>query len=224
MSSRTTKPAHHTPQTQHHQHRRAHNQVHAAPPAALRASQSRTGQPHTPGQHEAIQRKGKPRNRHRARRPGRPRAVRPALTSPAIVHATAIARSIPDIPIGAAGTMGDMPTPLRNVRVDDELWSAAQEKARGEGRTLSVVVVELLRGYLGSQAPGLASVPTGSHQRASSVPTAPAVRRPVPTVAGRVSAEECQHPPGRRLKGLCGACGTYVGLAAFTPARSCVRG
>lgn len=35
-------------------------------------------------------------------------------------------------------------TRLRNIRVDDELWSAAMAKAESEGRNVSEVVRELL--------------------------------------------------------------------------------
>lgn len=36
----------------------------------------------------------------------------------------------------------------RNVRVDDELWLSALEKARAEGATLTAVVVSALRSYV----------------------------------------------------------------------------
>lgn len=39
-------------------------------------------------------------------------------------------------------------TPLRNLRVDGELWNAALAKARAEGRTLSEVIVAYLRRYV----------------------------------------------------------------------------
>lgn len=35
-------------------------------------------------------------------------------------------------------------TTLRNIRVDDDLWQAAQAKAEAEGRSVSEVVRELL--------------------------------------------------------------------------------
>lgn len=35
-------------------------------------------------------------------------------------------------------------TTLRNIRIDDELWSAAKAKAQSEGRDVSTVVRELL--------------------------------------------------------------------------------
>lgn len=35
-------------------------------------------------------------------------------------------------------------TTLRNVRIDDDLWEAAQAKAEAEGRDVSKVVRELL--------------------------------------------------------------------------------
>lgn len=39
-------------------------------------------------------------------------------------------------------------TPTRTVRVSDELWLAAKEKAGLEGRTLTDVVIEALRDYV----------------------------------------------------------------------------
>jgi predicted DNA binding CopG/RHH family protein len=39
-------------------------------------------------------------------------------------------------------------TPLRNVRISDELWNAAKQKAAEEGRTVSDVVRELLQRYV----------------------------------------------------------------------------
>ena len=47
--------------------------------------------------------------------------------------------------------MPDAPkTPQRAVRIDDELWKAAQEKARQEGRTVSDVIRDRLRRYVKS--------------------------------------------------------------------------
>lgn len=39
------------------------------------------------------------------------------------------------------------PTPLRNIRVDDELWSLATMKAGIEGRALSDVIRKLLTAW-----------------------------------------------------------------------------
>lgn len=41
-----------------------------------------------------------------------------------------------------------MPTPLRNVRVGDALWSAASRRARANGTTLTAIVVDALRRYV----------------------------------------------------------------------------
>jgi hypothetical protein len=38
-------------------------------------------------------------------------------------------------------------TPLRNIRVAEGLWKAAQAKAAAEGRTLTEVIVTYLRRY-----------------------------------------------------------------------------
>lgn len=47
--------------------------------------------------------------------------------------------------------MGAMPnapkTPIRTVRVADEVWIPAREKAASEGRNLSEVIREFLIGY-----------------------------------------------------------------------------
>lgn len=49
----------------------------------------------------------------------------------------------PDVPRPATGK-----TPLRNIRVEKELWQAALAKARAEGRTLTDVLVAYLRRYV----------------------------------------------------------------------------
>ena len=42
-----------------------------------------------------------------------------------------------------------MATPLRAVRVPDELWKAAVDKAAREGTTVTAVVLVALREYVG---------------------------------------------------------------------------
>ena len=39
-------------------------------------------------------------------------------------------------------------TPVRHMRVPDDIWRAAQEKARAEGRTLTDVLVAYLKRYV----------------------------------------------------------------------------
>lgn len=39
-------------------------------------------------------------------------------------------------------------TPLRNIRVAEDLWNAAREKAEMEGRTVTGVIVDYLRRYV----------------------------------------------------------------------------
>jgi hypothetical protein len=39
-------------------------------------------------------------------------------------------------------------TPVRGIRVDDDLWHAAQEKAKAEGRTMTDVLVAYLKRYV----------------------------------------------------------------------------
>jgi len=41
-----------------------------------------------------------------------------------------------------------MPTPLRAVRVPNEVWDAAVTKARDEGTTVTAVVLVALRAYI----------------------------------------------------------------------------
>lgn len=43
-----------------------------------------------------------------------------------------------------------MPTPLRNVRVDDALWSAARQRAERDGTTVTAIVVDALERYVDS--------------------------------------------------------------------------
>lgn len=52
-----------------------------------------------------------------------------------------------DVPRPATGK-----TPLRNIRVANDLWKAAQKKAEAEGRTMTDVIVAYLRRYV-STAP-----------------------------------------------------------------------
>lgn len=40
-----------------------------------------------------------------------------------------------------------MPTPLRNVRVPEDIWQAAKARAKTEGTTVTAVVVAALRKY-----------------------------------------------------------------------------
>lgn len=39
-------------------------------------------------------------------------------------------------------------TPIRNVRVPDDLWQAVKERAAAEGTTVTEVVVRALRRYV----------------------------------------------------------------------------
>lgn len=43
-------------------------------------------------------------------------------------------------------------TPVRNVRVPDGLWHAAQEKAAAEGKTLTEVILSALHRYVSTPA------------------------------------------------------------------------
>jgi hypothetical protein len=39
-------------------------------------------------------------------------------------------------------------TPVHSLRVDDDIWRAAQAKAEAEGRTLTAVIVAYLKRYV----------------------------------------------------------------------------
>ncbi len=41
-----------------------------------------------------------------------------------------------------------MPTPLRSVRIPDDLWAAALERAAENGETVTDVVLRALRRYV----------------------------------------------------------------------------
>lgn len=41
-----------------------------------------------------------------------------------------------------------MPTPLRNIRVADDLWKAAQAVATTRGESLSAVIIAALKRYV----------------------------------------------------------------------------
>lgn len=42
---------------------------------------------------------------------------------------------------------GSSPIPIRSIRVQDEIWDPAKERADGEGETMSAVINRLLDGY-----------------------------------------------------------------------------
>lgn len=44
-----------------------------------------------------------------------------------------------------------MPTPLRAVRVPDDLWEAARAQAHAEGTTVTAVILAALQEYTGSR-------------------------------------------------------------------------
>jgi hypothetical protein len=41
-----------------------------------------------------------------------------------------------------------MATPLRTIRVSDDLWQAVQAKAKDEGETVTGVIIQQLEGWL----------------------------------------------------------------------------
>jgi hypothetical protein len=42
-----------------------------------------------------------------------------------------------------------MTTPLRTIRVSDDLWKAVQAKAKDEGETVTAVILKQLEEWLG---------------------------------------------------------------------------
>jgi hypothetical protein len=41
-----------------------------------------------------------------------------------------------------------MATPLRTIRVSDELWKAVQDKAKDQGETVTGVIIQQLESWL----------------------------------------------------------------------------
>ena len=93
-----------------------------------------------------------------------------------------------------------MPAKMHALRIDGAKWSAALEKARGEGRTLTAVIDDLLGLYLVME-PDPKARPAPRRKAATA--------RPAPVVAaGREpsAAPGCKHP--RAAKGWCKDCQT----------------
>jgi hypothetical protein len=70
------------------------------------------------------------------------------------------------------------PTPVRNLRVSDEIWETALQNATNEGRTLTEVITSYLKRYnaaaTGKRPPGPVAAP-------ATVPPAPRQTVPLPT-------------------------------------------
>lgn len=49
------------------------------------------------------------------------------------------------LPVGRV--MAKPPTPIRTVRVPDDVWQAAQDRAAENGETVSAVIVRALKRY-----------------------------------------------------------------------------
>jgi hypothetical protein len=102
-------------------------------------------------------------------------------------------------------------TPARHVRVSDDLWDAARRCAEAEGETMTAVIVSSLRSYVEmvmAESAAAAPAPAARPGAPLLIPAPPAV---APEPAGRRQPGPCPHPQARVHKGLCGACGTYVG-------------
>lgn len=107
----------------------------------------------------------------------------------------------------------------RNVRVDDELWSAALAKARAEGTTLTAVITSALRSFAeGAPAvtrpeavAGVRATVTAAGQRAEFGAAIAAERQQRP------ARPRCPHPGTRTVGGWCGQCGVVVGAGGYLP-------
>ena len=105
-----------------------------------------------------------------------------------------------------------MPTPLRNVRVPDEVWLPAMERSRLDGTNLTAVIVAHLRSY------GAGMVPAGVQEAATGRSAAAASREPsavMPESRSRQpdtepAAPSCRHPSGTVADGVCGTCGAEI--------------
>jgi hypothetical protein len=49
--------------------------------------------------------------------------------------------------------MSSRHTPIRTLRIEDELWQAVQDRAAAEGLSVSEVIRLLLKGWLDSEQP-----------------------------------------------------------------------
>ena len=116
-------------------------------------------------------------------------------------------------------------TPVRHIRVPDDLWVPARVKAAGEFRDVADVVRDALRGYVGAPAcpaegaalEGAGSPRIGGEAGPELVDLAGGGRvvpDAAPNLAEALRASlTCDHPKARRdpkNKNLCRACGTVV--------------
>lgn len=58
-------------------------------------------------------------------------------------------------------------TPTRAIRVHDDVWKAAQERAKAEGTTVTAEVVRFLERYSKTQTPNEPRAPWGSLKQQS---------------------------------------------------------
>lgn len=57
-------------------------------------------------------------------------------------------------------------TPLRSMRIDDDLWNAVRMKTKREGRSITSVIVRALRSYVAEGA-GATATTSAEHIRAA---------------------------------------------------------
>ena len=92
-----------------------------------------------------------------------------------------------------------------NVRVDDDLWSAAMVKARGEGRDLTAVIVAALSDYAGGAGP--VREPRRRKAGPAAAPQSPVASSP-PSAGS--APRRCTHPGTRIIGGRCRECDHVV--------------
>lgn len=111
-----------------------------------------------------------------------------------------------------------MTVTARNFRLDDDDYAACRLLAEIEGTTVTAYVADALRVKAANLTPEMRRAWDGLRAAAAR----PAVPEPEPAAApvraprsrkakAEPGAAECPHPKARRSKGLCGACGTFVG-------------
>ena len=97
----------------------------------------------------------------------------------------------------------------------DRLWLA--EHSAATGRAVNAIVADAIAAYRASLGGPTASGPTTVSSGPTAEPSGPTTeKQPKRAQAqesppGSARSAGCPHPKARILKGLCGACGTYVG-------------
>jgi hypothetical protein len=103
-------------------------------------------------------------------------------------------------------------TAPKAVRMPDGLLAWYEQHAAATGRPVNAALVAALTEYRTQHEGGSTTVAAAPRQGTTTAP-APA---PVAAVQHQPqrAGKNCPHPRARINKGLCGACGTYVGIPA----------